>query len=89
MINVKFGEVVLVNAKLHFGLRIPDAFLHLMPCVVLQLQILDLQSNVEEVLDVPIVDDVKEDSDSSKYPKDHRQNDESVCQGGKVHVTLL
>lgn len=89
MINIEFGEVILVDAQLHLGLRITDALLDFMPSVVLKLNVVNLQGHVEERFDVPIVENVEKDGDGSETPEDHRHSDESVSPQGEVLVALL
>lgn len=42
MINVKLGQIVFVNAKLHLRLGIANSLLNLMPSVVLELTVINL-----------------------------------------------
>lgn len=88
MIDVELAQVVLVDAKLHLWLSVSDSPLHLMPSVVLKLGVFNFQSDVEERLDVPVVDDVKKDGDGSEDPEDRSNGDDGVGPECETIMTL-
>lgn len=59
-----------------------------MPSIIFELSIFNLESYVEEWLNVPVVDHVKENGDGSKDPENHSDSDERVGPEGKAIVTF-
>lgn len=88
MINIELGQMIFVNTKLHFRLSIANPFLYLMPSVVLQFGVFNFQSNIEEWLDVPIVDDMEKDGDGSEDPENHSDDYKWICPEVEAIVTL-
>lgn len=78
-----------MDAQLHLRLRIPDALLDLMPCVVFELSVVDFQGHIKERLDIPVVEYVEKDGDGTETPENHRHSNKSVSPQIKILVALL